>query len=222
MCLFTVKAANPRPIQHSQFAMFSAPIGARTEIKISLLSLRTSRADRGLRANDFTLRLNPLLPAWLGAPPPPHSPSRGTYPPAWRRRGNRAARARRHHARRPGRGIPLFRSARSARGHPIPVHGLLWEWARVLKAHGPHTERVPAIGNLPALRQLVLEFPFVVRVQHFIIFPTARKVHVFIFPSQSIVAQGNKRKILPRFAKARGGTAFRRALQRLPCAYAPH
>ena len=32
--------------------------------------------------------------------------------------------------------------------------------ARVLKARGPHIERVPAIGNLPALRQLVLEFPF--------------------------------------------------------------
>ena len=32
---FTVKAANPRPIQHSQFAIFNAPIGARTEIKIS-------------------------------------------------------------------------------------------------------------------------------------------------------------------------------------------
>ena len=33
--LFTVKAAKPRPIQHSQFAIFKAPIGARTDIKIS-------------------------------------------------------------------------------------------------------------------------------------------------------------------------------------------
>ena len=33
--LVTVKAAKPRPIQHSQFAIFKAPIGARTDIKIS-------------------------------------------------------------------------------------------------------------------------------------------------------------------------------------------